>query len=443
MASSKEMLPASRPPPHQRPSLSNSSPSGGLAGRQTHARTNSNSLLTSSLNVNHRVSRRKSVTNPAHNVAALTAAIASGEQSVAMPIANGSRRNTFSKSRVGSLPSPPASLPSQKMLPDAKDSAIDDELPEGSGDEGPAKYQKARMRRASDGQPLAKDSAKKMNRVEVRCEKCGKGYKHSSCLTKHLWEHTPEWSYTSKLLISKHQQVQLLEAASVLVAMNGKESEATPPDSAKDSASELDSASPAASPYSEQAERQSSTDTTPPPMAEVFSFGALSYRDRFNNVGADFPRSHQSPSLKPSLLSGGISSPAFGHFRQPSHERRPPSSGANRTGQEDRDLAAAVELLSCSFGSNNGSYATMTLAADAPPVPPVPAQYRGQDLSLSSTAFINSFPSRQPESFTRGELRRGSEDVKMEDSGDDDDFDLRSRARSDEDDDGVFGRMEE
>ena len=30
------------------------------------------------------------------------------------------------------------------------------------------------------------------------------------------WEHTPEWQYTSKLLISKHQQVQLLEAASVL-----------------------------------------------------------------------------------------------------------------------------------------------------------------------------------------------------------------------------------
>ncbi|KAK9235342.1 hypothetical protein V1525DRAFT_410300 [Lipomyces kononenkoae] len=54
---------------------------------------------------------------------------------------------------------------------------------------------------------------------ELKCETCGKGYKHISCLTKHLWEHTPEWSMTSKLLISKHQQVQLLEAASILVSM--------------------------------------------------------------------------------------------------------------------------------------------------------------------------------------------------------------------------------
>ncbi|KAL3964716.1 hypothetical protein ACCO45_001720 [Purpureocillium lilacinum] len=349
-----------------------------------------------------------------------------------MPIANAARRNTTSKARVGSLPSPPASLPLHKTVPEiVKDSsAIDDETHDGSADEAATKFQKARIRRASDGQPLAKES-KKSNRVEVRCEKCGKGYKHSSCLTKHLLEGRrngcgmgayPEWSYTSKLLISKHQQVQLLEAASVLVAMNGKESTTTPPDSAKDSASEPDSASPAASGYSEQPERQSSADTTPPPMTDGINF-ASSYRDT-----SEFARSYQSGSLKPSFMSGSIpSGTGFGHSRQPSHERRPPSSGANRTGQEDRDLAAAVELLSCSFGSNNGSHGTVTLPADAPPC----------------LHFINSFPRRQPESFTRGELRRGSEDVKMEDSGDDDDFDMRSRARSDEDDDGVFGRMEE
>ncbi|RCK60892.1 hypothetical protein Cantr_08121 [Candida viswanathii] len=55
---------------------------------------------------------------------------------------------------------------------------------------------------------------------ELRCEACGKGYKHISSLAKHLWEHTPEWNVTKKLLISKHQQVQLLEAASILVGMN-------------------------------------------------------------------------------------------------------------------------------------------------------------------------------------------------------------------------------
>lgn len=60
---------------------------------------------------------------------------------------------------------------------------------------------------------------------ELKCQACGKGYKHVSSLAKHLWEHTPEWNVTSKLLISKHQQVQLLEAASILVSMNEEDEE--------------------------------------------------------------------------------------------------------------------------------------------------------------------------------------------------------------------------
>lgn len=60
---------------------------------------------------------------------------------------------------------------------------------------------------------------------ELKCQACGKGYKHVSSLAKHLWEHTPEWNVTNKLLISKHQQVQLLEAASILVSMNEEDSE--------------------------------------------------------------------------------------------------------------------------------------------------------------------------------------------------------------------------
>ncbi|PHH72110.1 hypothetical protein CDD83_5025 [Cordyceps sp. RAO-2017] len=80
------------------------------------------------------------------------------------------------------MPSPPASLPTHKTIPDVKESAIDDEANDLSADEG---LDKTRVRRASDGQPLLKDG-KKSNRIEVRCDKCGKGYKHSSCLTKHL-----------------------------------------------------------------------------------------------------------------------------------------------------------------------------------------------------------------------------------------------------------------
>lgn len=41
-------------------------------------------------------------------------------------------------------------------------------------------------------------------------------YRHPSCLIKHRWEHTPHWREASKFVLSKHQQVQLLEAAAIL-----------------------------------------------------------------------------------------------------------------------------------------------------------------------------------------------------------------------------------
>jgi len=52
---------------------------------------------------------------------------------------------------------------------------------------------------------------------EVTCEFCGKMYKHRNCLSKHQWEHHEHWETTKRLCVSKHQQVQLLEAATVLV----------------------------------------------------------------------------------------------------------------------------------------------------------------------------------------------------------------------------------
>ncbi|KAJ1559834.1 hypothetical protein HK096_010933 [Nowakowskiella sp. JEL0078] len=58
------------------------------------------------------------------------------------------------------------------------------------------------------------------------CDQCGKVYKHASCLSKHKWEHTELWRETTHLSLSKHQQVQILEAASILVTLgneNGKD----------------------------------------------------------------------------------------------------------------------------------------------------------------------------------------------------------------------------
>ena len=53
----------------------------------------------------------------------------------------------------------------------------------------------------------------------VTCTMCGKAYKHKSCLSKHLWEHHEFWNAAKKFCLSKHQQVQLMEAAQTLVDM--------------------------------------------------------------------------------------------------------------------------------------------------------------------------------------------------------------------------------
>lgn len=120
------------------------------------------------------------------------------------------------------------------------------------------------------------------------------------------------------------------------------------------------------------------------------------------------------------------------------HEPSPPPGPSSMSGEADH-LAKAVAMLSCSYGSNAGSL-TSQLPLDIPPVPPVPVQFLSQT-SLGHSPFLSSYPAQAPESFTRGESRfRRDSDVRMEDG---DDEDRRSRARSDEEDYGVFGQMEE
>ncbi|KAG6849205.1 hypothetical protein H0H93_010448 [Arthromyces matolae] len=60
--------------------------------------------------------------------------------------------------------------------------------------------------------------------VDHKCESCSKIYRHPSCLIKHRWEHTPHWREASKFVLSKHQQVQLLEAAAILSHLSPKNS---------------------------------------------------------------------------------------------------------------------------------------------------------------------------------------------------------------------------
>ncbi|EKD13081.1 uncharacterized protein L3040_007164 [Drepanopeziza brunnea f. sp. 'multigermtubi'] len=453
MASSKDI------PQHSSRALSQhrlSTSTNSASLPKSQAKNHSHSVSSGSLIANHRVSRRKSVTsNTASNVAAMVAA-AREAGNMGMPIA--AHRNTMSKNgsgkipALGSLPSPPASLSGQRYRLsstgklDRGESAIDDDqLDDIDVKDGSGSHQ-SRVRRASEGHHLTKDG-KKAHGGDLKCEKCGKGYKHSSCLSKHLWEHTPEWSLTSKLLISKHQQVQLLEAASVLVAMN--QDGITPPDSAKDSQSDQEeSASPAPSGSSDLHDGTSSADTTPPPGADMFnvySSGSYTGRHKRYSSGYSFSRSYQSTPGTNQLHNGSIpDSSTLGIHRQPSQERRPTSSGINRN-QEDYGLAAAVELLSCSFGSTGTPRSVpVTLLEDAPPVPHIPERYLNE--AFSGTTLTPNYHPRQTESYTRHQVHRDG-DIKMEESeesiADDEEYDRRFRGRSDEDDDGVFGRMEE
>jgi hypothetical protein len=85
------------------------------------------------------------------------------------------------------LATPPSSLPGHRMSlmanrkPGQDESAIDDEQ---ENDSDQNDFEKQRMRRASEGTVKSEGKSAK---GELRCETCGKGYKHSSCLTKHLF----------------------------------------------------------------------------------------------------------------------------------------------------------------------------------------------------------------------------------------------------------------
>ncbi|KAF2125926.1 hypothetical protein P153DRAFT_360227 [Dothidotthia symphoricarpi CBS 119687] len=450
--------------------------SSNITGSLPKPRPHAHSVSMASLNPAHRVTRRKSMSSTAgSNVAALAAA-AKGMSGAPLesPSAMAGTTTTTSSSRRMSKPALQFRGPSVSLHPPMGSSMPGHGSPFSPGSysaaargealtDGPALASmpeheqagaKSRTRRASEGSRLAKgdgsgSSSKRTSGSDLRCEKCGKGYKHSSCLTKHLWEHTPEWQYTSKLLISKHQQVQLLEAASVLVAMN-KESDAGDSDHS--------SASPAASASSGLRDGLSSTETTPPPQLDDHAVG--SFRSQFA------ARSVKRYSATSSAYGQSYQSTVFsdngnaGHFRHWSNvSDRPTTSGTSLAGSyhddgtnDPSDLAAAVGLLSCSYGTPTSG--PVALPSDVPPVPPLPAKF----LSFSARTLSGNTIVTPQQSSMRNSYRYHSEskdvdvdvdvDVDMDDDqfADEEDYrqsNSRSRGRADEDDDAFFGRMEE
>ncbi|KAL9092987.1 MAG: hypothetical protein Q9165_004125 [Trypethelium subeluteriae] len=429
------------------------------AHSSSHPRSHSHSLSLGSVNPS-RVNRRKSTSSTAaSNVAAMAHAAVRGSGSPSF------EHSTFSTKRgatpkIGasksSVQSPPGSLPNNSTPFNGANfgsSAFKEEHALGDGSslssmpDGGKNNTKTQRRRASEGSRLIKGEGRRTASGELKCEKCGKAYKHSSCLTKHLWEHTPEWAITSKLLISKHQQVQLLEAASVLVQMNQDGP------NAEHAVSEHSSASPAASASSDihEDDDYSSVGTSPGPQADDVptkpTRHTLSKRDSSNS--SVYSRSYQSVFSSGSVPTGG-----FSHFRQWSTDDRPntaaTSVGSYRDDDESADLAAAVGLLSCSQASNKPGSAM--LPPGAPPVPPLPAKFAGQTTGIASSGVVATPLAHRPQSamhdFRFPSYRKEVRDVDMEDDREslvDDEYERRrmERGRSDEHEEGIFGAMEE
>lgn len=273
------------------------------------------------------------------------------------------------------------------------------------------------------------------------------------------WEHDPAWAITSKLLISKHQQVQLLEAASVLVHMN---QDGVPADG-PEVESEFSSASPDAS--SELRNGLSSVETTPPPLEdqENGTSANMGKRVSVGNASA-FSRSYQSVPSSSFTGSAPMHSPVFSHFRHPSIDTRPSTAETKLHDDDEADLAAAIGL--CNFGTPRTG--PVSVSPSVPPVPPLPSRFLDQSGSgdqsysleqlragESETGFANSarsslLPMRCDPSLSykvsdeRGTRMGDADRASRQNRNADVDFSGRAAPVDEDDDvDGVFGRMEE
>ena len=64
------------------------------------------------------------------------------------------------------------------------------------------------------------ESAQSILRCAMMFQHRRQEYRHPSCLVKHRWEHSPHWKEPVQLSMSKHQQVQMLEAGRLLCVLD-------------------------------------------------------------------------------------------------------------------------------------------------------------------------------------------------------------------------------
>lgn len=150
------------------------------------------------MNPTYRISRRKSVNSTAASSAAHAIAAVLHEHGDTLTSTSSHRRSLGSRkgpeftytghpSSMGTYFSRPAHGSNSVDSTDGKASTflIEDEADEDGMTVEKASHAKGRNRRASEASYLLKGEGKRLS-SELRCDTCGKGYKHSSCLTKHM-----------------------------------------------------------------------------------------------------------------------------------------------------------------------------------------------------------------------------------------------------------------
>lgn len=257
-----------------------------------------------------------------------------------------------------------------------------------------------------------------------------------------------------------------------------------------DAESELSSASPDEA--SERPDGLSSADTTPPPtgqddeieeeaeaeaeaeadddeddeddleMSGVSTVGDKRYdvpnSNSNSNFNSLFSHSYQSVPSSSFTESAPLHSPSFSStFRHSSLDTRPSTANTKLHDDDEADLAAAIGL--CNFGTPRTG--PTPLSPSIPPVPQLPNRHldassvavgqQSQSLDQSRAPADAAFPGSIPNMFLsvsynpalsykvsdEREVRRTSRQNRNAD------VDFGSRPAPDDDDDGVFGRMEE
>lgn len=204
-------------------------------------------------------------------------------------------------------------------------------------------------------------------------------------------------------------------------------------------ASDSDVSSPEASGSDLQSDAVSSKDGSPPPFDDHIG-GIAAEHKRFSGNSSTYSHSYQSSVFSDSRRFNV-------HSRQRSADNRPTTAGTSATSYTDDDredtMSAAFHLLNCSYGSTPRTGPMVD--QDIPPVPPLPAKYLGRSIDHLSGSTITGVPHANS-SYVRGSRLDDVEMVEEEDEYEIEEPEhesQRASGRSDDEEEGMFGRMEE